>query len=43
METGENYLKSHHLRDFLALFISDRITSFVALFAGFLVIATNIL
>lgn len=41
--TGENYLKSHHLRNFLASLIADRITSFVALFAGFLVIATNVL
>lgn len=42
-ETGENYLKSYHLRNFLPSLISDRITSFVALFTGFLVIATNIL
>lgn len=42
IETGY-YLKYYHMRNFLASLISDRITSFVALFAGFLVIATNIL
>lgn len=28
VETGENYLKSHHLRNFWASLISDKITSF---------------
>lgn len=42
IETGEDYLKPHHLRNFLASLISDRIISFVAVFTGLLVVATNV-